>query len=51
VGNALGSCVVNLLFLVVVDALQRKQSLYRRGQRDTSAVGGFRGRDARASSP
>jgi len=29
VGNALGACVVNLLFLVVVDAIQRHQPLYR----------------------
>jgi cation:H+ antiporter len=29
VGNALGACVVNLLFLVVVDALQREQPMYR----------------------
>jgi cation:H+ antiporter len=29
VGNALGACVVNLLFLVVVDALQRQQPMYR----------------------
>jgi len=29
VGNALGACVVNLLFLVVVDALQHRQPMYR----------------------
>lgn len=29
VGNALGACVVNLLFVVVVDALQRQQPMYR----------------------
>lgn len=28
VGNALGACVVNLAFLVVVDAVQRKQPMY-----------------------
>jgi cation:H+ antiporter len=28
VGNALGACVVNLAFLVVVDALQRHQPMY-----------------------
>lgn len=28
VGNALGACLVNLLFLVVVDALQRDQPMY-----------------------
>lgn len=30
VGNALGACVFNLLFLAVVDALQRKQPIYPR---------------------
>jgi cation:H+ antiporter len=29
VGNALGACVVNLAFLVIVDALQRGQPMYR----------------------
>jgi cation:H+ antiporter len=29
VGNALGACVANLLFLVVVDALQSQQPMYR----------------------
>jgi len=29
VGNALGACVLNLAFLVVVDALQRNQPMYR----------------------
>ncbi|WP_332814480.1 sodium:calcium antiporter [Ramlibacter sp.] len=29
VGNALGACVVNLAFLVVVDAMQRPQPLFR----------------------
>lgn len=29
VGNALGACMVNLLFLVVVDALQRRQPIYQ----------------------
>lgn len=29
VGNALGACVFNLVFLVVVDALQRRQPIYR----------------------
>ena len=28
VGNALGACVFNLLFLVVIDALQRRQPIY-----------------------
>lgn len=30
VGNALGACVFNLLFLVVIDALQRQQPIYDR---------------------
>lgn len=30
VGNVLGACVFNLLFLAVVDALQRHQPMYRR---------------------
>lgn len=29
VGNALGACVFNLVFLVVVDAVQREQPIYR----------------------
>lgn len=29
VGNALGACVLNLVFLVVIDALQRRQPIYR----------------------
>lgn len=29
VGNALGACVVNLGFLVIVDGLQRRQPIYR----------------------
>ena len=29
VGNALGACVFNLVFLVVVDVLQRRQPIYR----------------------
>jgi cation:H+ antiporter len=29
VGNALGACVVNLVFLVIVDAVQRHQPIYR----------------------
>jgi cation:H+ antiporter len=28
VGNALGACVVNLLFLAIIDALQRRQPMY-----------------------
>jgi len=30
VGNALGACVFNLLFLVVIDVLQRQQPIYHR---------------------
>jgi cation:H+ antiporter len=30
VGNALGACVFNLLFLVVIDTLQRQQPIYQR---------------------
>ena len=30
VGNALGACVFNLLFLAIVDALQRQEPMYRR---------------------
>ena len=30
VGNALGACVFNLLFLAVIDALQRRQPIYQR---------------------
>lgn len=30
VGNALGACVFNLLFLVVIDVLQRAEPIYRR---------------------
>jgi cation:H+ antiporter len=29
VGNALGACVINLVFLVIVDAVQRHQPIYR----------------------
>lgn len=29
VGNALGACVFNLVFLVVIDALQRREPIYR----------------------
>lgn len=29
VGNALGACVVNLVFLAIVDALQRREPIYR----------------------
>lgn len=34
VGNALGACVFNLLFLAVVDALQRREPLYRRASEE-----------------
>lgn len=33
-GNALGACVFNLLFLVVVDALQRRNPLYTQASAD-----------------
>ena len=41
VGNALGACVVNLLFLVVVDALQRKQPMYREASATHLMSAGF----------
>ena len=41
VGNALGACVVNLLFLVVVDALQRHQPLYREASATHLLSAGF----------
>jgi cation:H+ antiporter len=41
VGNALGACVVNLLFLVVVDALQRNQPLYREASSTHLLSAGF----------
>lgn len=41
VGNALGACVVNLLFLVVVDALQRQQPLYREASATHLLSAGF----------
>lgn len=41
VGNALGACVVNLLFLVVVDALQRKQPMYREASATHLLSAGF----------
>lgn len=41
VGNALGACVVNLLFLVVVDALQRDQPMYREASTTHLLSAGF----------
>lgn len=41
VGNALGACVVNLLFLVVVDALQRHQPMYREASSTHLLSAGF----------
>lgn len=41
VGNALGACVVNLLFLVVVDALQRQQPMYREASATHLLSAGF----------
>ncbi len=41
VGNALGACVVNLLFLVVVDALQRHQPMYRQASATHLLSAGF----------
>ncbi|MBK6854619.1 MAG: sodium:calcium antiporter [Burkholderiales bacterium] len=41
VGNALGACVVNLLFLVVVDALQRRQPMYRQASATHLLSAGF----------
>lgn len=41
VGNALGACVLNLLFLVVVDALQRRQPIYREASATHLLSAGF----------
>jgi cation:H+ antiporter len=41
VGNALGACVANLLFLVVVDALQRRQPMYREASATHLLSAGF----------
>lgn len=41
VGNALGACVVNLAFLVVVDLLQRQQPMYRRASATHLLSAGF----------
>lgn len=41
VGNALGACVINLLFLVVVDALQRRQPMYRQASPTHLLSAGF----------
>ena len=41
VGNALGACVVNLAFLVVVDLLQRRQPMYGRASPTHLLSAGF----------
>lgn len=41
VGNALGACVVNLAFLVVVDLLQRQQPMYHRASASHLLSAGF----------
>jgi cation:H+ antiporter len=41
VGNALGACVVNLAFLVIVDALQRRQPMYREASHTHLLSAGF----------
>lgn len=41
VGNALGACVVNLVFLAVVDLLQRGEPLYRRAGGTHLLAAGF----------
>jgi cation:H+ antiporter len=41
VGNALGACVVNLAFLVVVDLLQRHQPMYREASATHLLSAGF----------
>ncbi|WPH23507.1 sodium:calcium antiporter [Variovorax paradoxus] len=41
IGNSLGACVVNLLFLVVVDALQRDQPMYREASATHLLSAGF----------
>ena len=41
VGNALGACVVNLVFLVIVDAVQRRQPIYREASTTHLLSAGF----------
>jgi len=41
VGNALGACVVNLAFLVVVDLLHRRQPMYRQASTTHLLSAGF----------
>lgn len=41
VGNALGACVVNLAFLVVVDLLQHRQPMYRQASATHLLSAGF----------
>ncbi|MGX2031341.1 sodium:calcium antiporter [Methylocaldum gracile] len=41
VGNVLGACVLNLMILVVVDFLHRKESIYRRASQGHILSAGF----------
>lgn len=41
VGNALGSCVLNLAFLVLIDLLHRKEPVWRRANRGHVLAAGF----------
>ena len=41
VGNALGSCVLNLAFLVVIDLIHRKEPVWRRANRGHVLAAGF----------
>lgn len=41
VGNALGACIVNLGFLAIVDALQRRQPMYRHASTSHLLSAGF----------
>ena len=41
VGNALGSCVLNLAFLVVIDLIHRKEPEWRRANRGHVLAAGF----------
>lgn len=41
VGDALGSCVFNLVFLVVIDALQKRQPMYREASTTHLLSAGF----------
>jgi cation:H+ antiporter len=41
VGDALGACVFNLMYLVIVDFLHRKESIYRRAKQGHILSAGF----------